>query len=65
MFKRKVLPPIFLKNMHCQGKVCYGKEKVKAVAVLMDLEPSGTRMEEISQQSNTNSQDRQKYPFQA
>ena len=52
MFKRKVFPPSFLKNMHYQGKGCYGKEKVKDVAVLMDIEPSGTRREEISQKTS-------------
>ena len=56
MFKRKYFPPIFLKIMYCQGKVCYGKEKFKAVAVLMDIKPSGTSREEILQQSYTNSQ---------
>ena len=43
MFKRKVFPPRLFKNMKCQGKGFYGKEKVKDVAVLMDPEPSGTR----------------------
>ena len=47
MFKRKVFPPSFLKNMHYQGKGCYGNERVKAVSLLMDLEPRGTRMKEI------------------
>ena len=64
MFKRKVFPPRFLNNMHCQGKVCYVKEIVKDVSVIMD-EPSGTRREEISQQSSTDIQERQKYPRQA
>ena len=65
MFKIKVFPPSFTKNMHFQGKGCYGKEKVKDVLVLMDLEPIGTRREEISQKSSTNSQERQKSPCQA
>ena len=47
MFRRKVFPHSFLRNIHCQGKCCYGKEKVNTIAVLMDLEPSGTRWEEI------------------
>ena len=47
MFKRKVFPPSFLKNMHFQSKVCYGKETATIVAVLMVIEPSGTRREEI------------------
>ena len=51
--------------MHFQGKGCYGKEKVKAVAVLLDTEPSGTRREEISQQNSTNSQELKKNPWQA
>ena len=51
MFKIKVFPTIFLKKIHCQGKVYYGNENFKAVAVLLDLEPSGTSMEEISQKS--------------
>ena len=38
-------------------------EEVKAVAVLMDIEPSGTRREEILQQVSSNSQERQKYPW--
>ena len=51
MFKRKYFPPIFLKIMYCQGKVCYGKEKFKDVAVLMDIKPRGTSREEILQQA--------------
>ena len=53
-----------LKIMYCQGKGYYGKEKVKAVSVLMNLGPSGTRREEILQQISTNSQERQKSPCQ-
>ena len=63
MFKRKVFPPRFLKNVHCQGKVNYIKETVKAVAELMDIYPIGTRREEILQQISSNSQERQKSPF--
>ena len=65
MFKIKWFPPRFLKNMHYQGKGFYGKEKVKAVSVLMDLELIGTSREEISQQSRINIQERQKSPLQA
>ena len=57
--KNEVFPPRFLKNMHCQGKGCYGKGKVKAVALIMNIEPSGTRREEILQQSITNIQESQ------
>ena len=39
MFKRKVFPHRFIKNMHFQVKGCYGKEKVKAFAVFMDIDP--------------------------
>ena len=45
MFKIKVLPPIFLNNMHFQVKDFYSKLKVKAVVVLVDIEPSRTRRE--------------------
>ena len=54
--------PRFLKNMHCEGQLSYGKETVKAVAVLMDIEPSGTSREEILQEVITNSQEHQKSP---
>ena len=60
MFKGKVFPPRFLKNMNYQGKGYYGKEKFKDVAVLMYIASSDIRREDILQQSSTNIQERQK-----
>ena len=42
------------------GRGCYGKERVKVFSVIMDLEPSGTRREEMSQQSSINIQESKK-----
>ena len=51
--------------MDFQEKVCYGKETVKAVALLINIERSWTRREKILQESITNSKERQKYPCKA
>ena len=65
MFKRKVFPTIFLKKMHYQCKGYYGKEIVKAVAVLTDLGIIGTKREQILQQIRNISQEHQKSPCHA
>ena len=45
------------------SRTCTAKEK--AVALLVDIEPNGTRREEILQQSSTNMQEHKKSPCQA
>ena len=46
--KRNLFPPqIYQERCTDKGKGCYGKKTVKTVAVLTDIEPSGTREEEI------------------